>query len=138
MRDCRNATQVIDNLLSSLGLTRHPTKRIWLGGTLVEHFGCVIGSDRMFFHIAPRKIAKVHGIARAILRQARQGRRWVSRDRLRSLCDVCVSLSLAMPFAHFYTRSLFYDMTRMPSGRNWLAQRQRQMDAQFNCFQPTK
>jgi hypothetical protein len=26
MRDCRRATQVIDKLLSSLGLTRHPTK----------------------------------------------------------------------------------------------------------------
>jgi hypothetical protein len=114
MRDCRKATQVIDKLLSSLGLTRHPTKGEWVGSTRVEHLGCVTDSDRMRFYIAPRKIAKVHGITRAILRQARQGRRWVSRDRLRSFCGVCVSLSLAMPFARFHTRSLFDDMTRRP------------------------
>jgi hypothetical protein len=114
MRDCQRATQLIDKLLSSLGLTRHPTKGEWVGSTRVEHLGCVIDSDRMRFYIAPRNFAKVHGIARAILRQARQGRWWVSRDRLRSFCGVCVSLSLAMPFARFYTRSLFDDMTRRP------------------------
>jgi hypothetical protein len=30
------------------------------------------------------------------------------------LCGVCVSLSLAMPFDRFYTRSMFEDITRMP------------------------
>jgi hypothetical protein len=34
----------------------------------VEHLGCVIDSDRMRSYVAPRKIAKVHGIARVILR----------------------------------------------------------------------
>jgi hypothetical protein len=113
-RDCRKATQVIDKLLSSLGLTRHPAKGEWVGSTRVEHLGCVIDSDCMRFYIVPRKIAKVHGIARVILRQDRQGRWWISRDRLRSFCGVCVSLSLAMPFARFYTRSIYDDMTRRP------------------------
>jgi Reverse transcriptase (RNA-dependent DNA polymerase) len=121
IRDCRKATQVIDKLLSSLGLTRHPTKEEWVGSTRVEHLRCMIDSDRMRFYIAPRKIAKVHGIARAFLRQGRQERRWVSRDRLRSFCDVCVSLSLAMPFARFYIMSLFSNMTRRP--REGLASR---------------
>jgi hypothetical protein len=114
MRDCRKPKQVIDKLLSSLGLTRHPTKGEWVGSTRVEHLGCVIDSDCMSFYIAPRKIAKVHCITRIILRQARQGRRWVSRDRLRSFCGVCVSLSLAMPSARLYTRSLLDDITRSP------------------------
>jgi hypothetical protein len=35
-------------------------------------------------------------------------------DRLRMFCGVCVSLSLAMPFARFCTRSLLDDMTRRP------------------------
>jgi hypothetical protein len=113
MRDCRKATPVIDKLLSSLGLTRHPTKWEWVGSTRMEHLGCVIDSDRMRFYVAPRKIVKVHGIARASLQQARQGRRWVSRDRLRYFC-VSVSLSLEMPFARFYTRSLFDDINRRP------------------------
>jgi Reverse transcriptase (RNA-dependent DNA polymerase) len=91
MRDWRKATQVIDKLLSSLGLTRHPTRGEWVGSTWVEHLGCVIDSDRMRFYIAPREIAKIHDIARDILRKARQGRRWVSRDRLRNRSVVCAS-----------------------------------------------
>jgi hypothetical protein len=114
MRDCRKATQVIDKLHSSLGLTRHPTTEEWVESTRVEHLGCVIDSFRMHIYMAPRKIFKVHGFARSILRQARQGRRGVLRDRLRSFCGVCVSLSLGMPFARFCTSSLFDDMTRGP------------------------
>jgi hypothetical protein len=68
MRDGRKETHVLDKLLSSLGLTRHPKEEEWVGSTRVEHLGCVIDSDRMRFYIAPRKIAKVHDIARAILR----------------------------------------------------------------------
>jgi hypothetical protein len=39
----------------------------------------------------------------------------MSSERLRSFCGVCVSLPLAMPFARFYTRSLFDDLTRNTS-----------------------
>jgi hypothetical protein len=77
----------------------------------------VMDSDRIRFYIAPRKIAKIHGIARAILRQERQGRRWVSRGRSQSFCGVCLLLSLTMPFARFYTRSLFDDTIRSPKER---------------------
>jgi hypothetical protein len=114
MGDRRNATFVIGKLLSSLGLTLHPTKGEWVECVQVEHLGSVIDSDRMRFYIAPRKIAKLHGILRSILRKAQQGWRWVSRDRLRSFCGVCISLSLAMPFFRFYAKSLFDEMTRMP------------------------
>jgi hypothetical protein len=78
MRNFRKATKMIDKLLSSLALTRHPKKRNWVGSTRVKHLGCVRDTNRMRFYIAPQKIAKVHGIARDILRQARKGRRWVS------------------------------------------------------------
>jgi hypothetical protein len=103
MRGCRKPTQVIDKLLSSLGLTRQQTKGEWVRSTRVEHLDCVMDSNRMRFYLGPRKIAKVHGIPRAILRHDRQGRWWISRDSLRSFCGVCVSLSLAIPFARFYT-----------------------------------
>jgi hypothetical protein len=99
LRDCQRATQAIDKLLISLGLARHPTKGKWIGNTRVEHLGCVIDTESMSFYIASRKIVKVRDLARVILRQAQQGGRWVSSNRLRSFCGVCVSLSLAMPFA---------------------------------------
>jgi Reverse transcriptase (RNA-dependent DNA polymerase) len=54
MKDWWKATQVIDKLLSSLGITRHPTKGEWIGSTRVELLGCVIDSDRMLYYIAPR------------------------------------------------------------------------------------
>jgi hypothetical protein len=38
----------------------------------------------------------------------------MSSERLSSISGVCVSLSLVMPFACFYTRSLFDDLTRKP------------------------
>jgi hypothetical protein len=110
--DCRRATYTIEKLLSSLGLARHPTKGEWNGSTRAEHLGYVIDTVSMRFYVAPRKIVKVRDFARAILRQAQQGRRWVSSERLRSFCGVCVSLSLAIPFARFYTRNLLDDLTR--------------------------
>ena len=49
------------------------------------------------------------------LRQAtaevRMGGRWVSVKKLPHFCGVCVSLTLAMPWARFYTRSLYWDMS---------------------------
>jgi hypothetical protein len=68
VRDCQRATQIIDKLLYSLGLARHPTKGEWNGSTRVEHLGCVIDTVSMRFCVAPRKIVKVRDLARAILR----------------------------------------------------------------------
>jgi hypothetical protein len=46
MRYCRKAAQVIDKLLSSLGLTRHPTER---NGSGVPGWNIlVIGTDREY------------------------------------------------------------------------------------------
>jgi hypothetical protein len=75
MRDCRRAKQTIVKLLHSLGLTRHPKKGQWSVSTPVEHLGCVIDTKRMMFYVEPRKISKVRDLARAIVRQAQQGRR---------------------------------------------------------------
>jgi len=35
----------------------------------------------------------------------------VSLALLRHFCGVCVSMSLALPLARFYTRSLYFDMS---------------------------
>jgi hypothetical protein len=76
MTEYRKATQMIDRLLSSLGLKRHPMEGESVWNSLLEHLGSVIDLDRIRFYIEPRKLTKIHGIARAILRQARQGRSW--------------------------------------------------------------
>jgi hypothetical protein len=113
MRDCRKATQVIDKLLSSLGLARHPKNGEWVGSTRVEHFGCVIDSDCMRFYIVAKN--RQGTWYRASYPAAGSAREAVSFEGQVTIVLWCVRLiSLAMPFARFYTRSLFDDMTRRP------------------------
>jgi Reverse transcriptase (RNA-dependent DNA polymerase) len=110
--DCNKARSAIEKLLNRVGLTRHPTKGEWTGSTRVEHLGSVVDTILMKFYIAPRKIEKVRSLAAALLRQAVLGRRWVETARLKTFAGVCVSLSLAMPFARFYTRAIYWDLSR--------------------------
>lgn len=95
----------------SLGLKRHPTKGEWVGSPIVEHLGVKIDSLEMKFYVAPRKVRRVQDLSAKLLREVRLGRRWVSVKKLRHFCGVCVFLTLAMPWARFYTRSLYWDMS---------------------------
>jgi len=120
-RDCRRAACRIDELMTSLGLTRHPSKGEWEGRQVIEHLGVIIDSVRMKFFVAPRKVAKVQSLAGKLLKEVRNRRRWVTKKALTHFCGVCVSLTLAMPWARFYTRSMYWDMAsnrpRDPRGR---------------------
>ena len=100
--------------MSQLGLTRHPSKGEWVGSTSIEHLGVHIDSVQMKFFVAPRKAAKVRQLAAQLLRSVRHGKRWVTKRQLTHFCGLCVSLTLAMPWARFYTRPLYWDMS---SGR---------------------
>jgi hypothetical protein len=70
--------------VSHNSLTRHPSKGEWIGATRVEHLGNVVDTATMKFDMAPRKAQKVKSITKQLLNQFQEGRRWVSRDRLRS------------------------------------------------------
>lgn len=107
---CAVAKEKIEALLQSLGLRRHPTKGEWNGSQVVEHLGIVINTKEMTFSVDPRKAEKVRRLAGKLLKEVRFGKRWVTSQRLRSFCGVCVSLTLAMPWARFYTRALYWDL----------------------------
>ena len=109
-RACHQAREFVSNVMGRLGLTRHPTKGHWEGSTRVSHLGVTIDTQQMRFYIEERKVTKIRAMAKMILQQARRGRRWVSRARLQSFAGTCVALTLAMPFARFYTRSLYDSM----------------------------
>lgn len=117
--DCRTATRTIDGLLKRLGLTRHPRKGEWStgGSTRVEHLGAIVDTDAMQFYASPRKVNKIRQLAGALLKQSAAGRRWVSKEKVRSFVGVAVSLLLAMQFARFFCRSLYDDLSprRHPS-----------------------
>lgn len=66
----------------------------------------------MKYFVVPRKIERVRKLPKKLSRESLLGRRWVSRKELAHFCGVCVSLSLAMPWARFYTRSMYWDMAK--------------------------
>lgn len=108
---CKAGRIVIQSIMDELGLKRHQSKGEWQGSTRVEHLGVIVDSARMHFHVAPRKVEKVRGLAAQLLKAVRFGRRWVSPKVVEHFCGVCVSLSLAMPWARFYTRALYWDLS---------------------------
>ena len=60
--------------------------------------------------VSQDKLERVWRLARRMAALARRNRRLVPMGVVRSFCGVCVSLSLALPLARFYTRSLYWDM----------------------------
>lgn len=108
--DCKKARNIISRRLQQLGLRRHPQNGEWMGYTSLTHLGTEIDSVRMRFCVTPHKVQKVKSLASDMLRQARLGKRWVSGAAVAHFCGVCVSLSLGMPWARFYTRALYWDM----------------------------
>lgn len=89
---------------------RHPDKGCWGGSRKLDHLGVHLNTEGMKVYIAEKKVEKVRALSKKILLLAQRNRRLVSLDLLRHFCGVCVSLTLALPLARFYTRSLYFDM----------------------------
>lgn len=111
-QDCERARRVIGQLLGRLGITRHPDKGEWEGSTRLEHLGVLIDTVEMRVFVTDAKVVRVQKWARKVIGIAARNQRLVPLDMLRSFCGLCVSLTLAMPLARFYTRSLYFDMAR--------------------------
>lgn len=65
----------------------------------------------MSFSVKERKSQRIRAKTRKILRDPVIGRRWVKPDQLAMFCGTCVPLSLAIPCARFYTRSIYSDIS---------------------------
>lgn len=84
-----------------------------LGGSQqIVHFGFLIDTQRMCILVSDQKIKRVRLMVSRILLRAQRNRRVVSEHYLRKFCGVCVALTLAVPLARFYTRSIFFDISR--------------------------
>lgn len=111
LSDCESATGRIDTLLKELGLKRKEGKGTWTGTQRLEHLGVVVDSLRMRFSVTEEKAKRVRSMAKFLLRDVRLSRRKARCALLRTFCGTCVSLSLAMPWARFYTRALYWDLS---------------------------
>ena len=78
---------------------------------MVEHLGVLIDTRQMRVFVTDRKVKRMRKMAQEILLCAQRNRRLVPVGKLRHFCGVAVSLTLALPMARFYTRSLYWDMS---------------------------
>jgi hypothetical protein len=101
----------IEALLVWFGLTRHPEKGCWKGSQQIEHLGVLVDIVSMRVFVKDGKVRKMRRLAREFLECARRNRRLVSHAKLRHFCGVAVSLTLSLPLARFYTRSLYWDIS---------------------------
>jgi hypothetical protein len=61
--------------------------------------------------VTDRKVQQMRRMAQEILLSTQMNRRLVAVGNLRHFCGVAVPLTLALPMAKFYTRSLYWDMS---------------------------
>lgn len=107
--------QSCEENIYTLGQTRNEPERqeICLGRN--PNIGTSGSGDRLSeygVHSSSKdKVKKVKRMTSQLLKEMRMGRRWVNREIVSSLCGVCLSLSLEMPWARLYNRSLYWDMT---------------------------
>lgn len=94
-----------------LGVTRHPTKGEWEGARRLDHLGVHIDTVAMKVYVAERKVVALRKLASKVLAVAQKNKRLVPMALLRHFCSVCVSLTLGLPMARFYTRSIYFDMS---------------------------
>lgn len=122
--DCKKAGEYLEALFGRLGVVRATEKGCWEGTKKLEHLGMLVDTEAMRVYITDGKLEKVRGLAKKLLLSAQRNARLVPLELLRHFCGVCVSLSLAVPLARFYTRSLYFDMTLVEKqerrARDWL------------------
>jgi hypothetical protein len=98
-------------LFAKLGLTRHQEKRCWEGTKKIEHLGVLLDITEMRVYVTDKKVERMKRLAKELLLSSQRNIRLVSPEKLRHFCEVAVSLTLALPLARFYTRSLYWDMS---------------------------
>ncbi|KAJ1641140.1 hypothetical protein T492DRAFT_583485, partial [Pavlovales sp. CCMP2436] len=103
-REALQARSLLERVLDSLGLIRHPDKRVWEPTQRLEHLGLEIDTSRSLFLIPPRKQHQLAGQARELLWAAASQRRLVSERLLSSFIGCAQSVHLACPATRFYLR----------------------------------
>jgi hypothetical protein len=100
------ARDVVDSLLTRLGLARNPKKGMWEPAQVIVHLGMEIDLARGVFRAPAEKLKSIRDLARAILGIAGRNQRWIPAKMLASLAGKAQFLYLAIPAARFYLREL--------------------------------
>lgn len=111
-KDGGEARSRLERLFQRLGLRRHATRGCWAGSRQVDHLGVHIDTEAMKVYLSEAKRRKMLRLSKEFLILVQRNWRLVSLEKLRHFCRVAVSLTLAVPLERFYTRSLYFDMSR--------------------------
>ena len=96
------ARNVVDSLLTRLGLASNPKKGMWEPAQVIVHLGMKIDLARGVFRAPAEKLKGIRDLARAILGIAGRNQRWIPAKMLASLTGKAQFLYLAIPAARLY------------------------------------
>ena len=105
-RDALYARDRCQEVMSFLGITRHPDKGEWEPTQRLEHLGLDIDTEAGLFRVPPRKVVELMRQARDVLGRAKQEARLIPARELAGFIGYAQSVSLACPPARFFLRSL--------------------------------
>lgn len=66
--------------------------------------------------VTERKVTRARELTKRLMLCVQRNKRTVSMEMLRKFCTVCVSLELYLALARFYTRSMYFKMSRAERG----------------------
>ena len=104
---CDRNARILDETLEKYGFESHKVKGQHESLQTILHLGLGIDSARNLFLVPPVKVAKIKKMAKQLLGAIAHNERRVSARWLASFAGLCISVSLAVPFAQFYTRGIF-------------------------------
>lgn len=90
-----------------------------------------LDTEQMKLFISEKKLSKVCALSKKVLLLVQHNLQMVSLKLLRHFCGVCVSLTLGLPLAIFYTRSIFFDM--ILAEKNLSEREERVPSTQWGC-----
>jgi hypothetical protein len=129
----RSATQKwgsrVQAILAALGLVLKPSKCTWTPTQVLPHLGVILDTRRELVIAPPAKVAAIRTAASDLLAQ---GRRPIPARILARFCGRGQALSLPIPSARFFLRSLYSDLATRTSWKGTLRLgRQSRADLQF-------
>jgi len=97
----------VQEVLTSLGLSRNPSKGQWSPAQSVVHLGVGVDSVRNLFFVPRDKLVVLQASARSLVSYAKSHRRWVHYQRLESFVGFAMSLVVALAQVRTRCRSLY-------------------------------